>query len=31
VSLALLVTLPWMLGLMTHFTGQLLGNLGAWV
>jgi len=31
VILALLISLPWMLGLMTRFTTQLLGNLGAWV
>lgn len=31
VILALLLALPWMLGLMTRFTTHLLGNLGAWV
>jgi len=31
VILALLLALPWMLGLMTRFTTQILGNLGAWV
>jgi flagellar biosynthetic protein FliQ len=30
VILALLIALPWMLSLMTRFTTQLLGNLGAW-
>lgn len=31
VLLALIIAMPWMLGLMTRFTTQLLGNLGAWV
>lgn len=31
VLLALIIAMPWMLGLMTRFTTQILGNLGAWV
>ena len=31
VLLALIIAMPWMLGLMMHFTTQLFGNLGAWV
>lgn len=31
VLLALVIAMPWMLSLMTRFTTQLLGNLGAWV
>ncbi len=31
VLLALILAMPWMLGLMTRFTTQILGNLGAWV
>jgi flagellar biosynthetic protein FliQ len=31
VVVAILVALPWMVSLMTRFTTDLLGNLGAWI
>ena len=31
VVIAILIALPWMVGLMTRFTSDLLGNLGAWI